>query len=120
MEILNYIDGQFAKASSGRTLNNVNPATGQVYGSIPDSGQADVESAVKAAKAAFPSWSKLTAAERSEHMMAVANGINERLDELAQAESTDNGKPLKLAQSVDIPRARDNFAFYATAILHDV
>ena len=104
---------------NGAYLPNVAPATGEVYGEIPDSGAEDVERAIAAAKKAFPLWSNLTAAERSTHMLRVSQRIEERLDELAAAESKDNGKPVKLATRVDIPRARDNFAFYATAILHD-
>jgi len=119
MEIQNYIDGVFVAPVSGNTIDNINPATGEVYGTIPRSDQSDVENAVAAAKRAFPSWSKLSAAERSSWLLKVANRIEERMEELALAESTDNGKPLKLARSVDIPRARDNFKFYATAILHD-
>ena len=119
MEIQNYIDGVFVAPVSGKTIDNINPATGEVYGTIPRSDQSDVENAVAAAKRAFPSWSKLSAAERSSWLLKVANRIEERMEELALAESTDNGKPLKLARSVDIPRARDNFKFYATAILHD-
>jgi len=119
MEIQNYIDGVFVAPASGKTIDNINPATGEVYGTIPRSDKRDVENAVAAAKRAFPSWSKLSAAERSSWLMKVANRIEERMEELALAESTDNGKPLKLARSVDIPRARDNFKFYATAILHD-
>jgi aminomuconate-semialdehyde/2-hydroxymuconate-6-semialdehyde dehydrogenase len=119
MRIQNYIDGQFAAPANGAYLPNVAPATGEVYGEIPDSGAEDVERAITAAKKAFPMWSNLTAAERSAHMLRVSQRIEERLDELAAAESKDNGKPVKLATRVDIPRARDNFAFYATAILHD-
>ena len=119
MEIQNYIDGVFVAPASGKTIDNINPATGEVYGTIPRSDKRDVENAVAAAKRAFPSWSKLSAAERSSWLLKVANRIEERMEELALAESTDNGKPLKLARSVDIPRARDNFKFYATAILHD-
>jgi len=119
MEIQNYIDGVFVAPASGKTIDNINPATGEVYGTIPRSDKSDVENAVAAAKRAFPSWSKLSAAERSSWLLKVANRIEERMEELALAESTDNGKPLKLARSVDIPRARDNFKFYATAILHD-
>ena len=100
-------------------MDNINPATGHAYGTIPRSDAQDVEAAVAAAKAAFPSWSTLPAAKRSEWLMKVANGIEARMEELALAESTDNGKPLSLARAVDIPRARDNFKFYATAILHD-
>ena len=119
MRIQNYIDGQFAAPASGAYLPNVAPATGEVYGEIPDSGAEDVARAIAAAQKAFPLWSNLTAAERSAHMLRVSQRIEERLDELAAAESKDNGKPVKLATRVDIPRARDNFAFYATAILHD-
>ena len=119
MQLKNYIDGAFAAPSNGRYLDNYEPATGKVYSLIPDSDATDVARAVAAAKRAFPEWSGLTAAERSKHLMRIANRIEERLEELAAAESRDNGKPYKLACTVDIPRARDNFAFYATAILHD-
>ena len=119
MEIQNYIDGAFVAPVSGQTMDNINPATGKVYGTIPRSDKRDVAAAVEAAKKAFPSWSGLSAGERSSWLLKVANRIEERMEELALAESTDNGKPLKLARSVDIPRARDNFKFYATAILHD-
>lgn len=119
MQLKNYIDGAFAAPSNVRYLDNYEPATGQVYSLIPDSDGTDVARAVAAAQRAFPEWSGLTAAERSKHLMRIANRIEERLEELAAAESRDNGKPYKLASTVDIPRARDNFAFYATAILHD-
>ncbi|HAB31129.1 MAG TPA: 2-hydroxymuconic semialdehyde dehydrogenase [Cryomorphaceae bacterium] len=119
MRIQNYINGQFVAPANGRYFDNVAPASGEVYGTIPESGSEDVNRAIEAAKKAFPLWSALTAAQRSTHMMQVAQRIEERLDELAAAESKDNGKPLKLATRVDIPRARDNFAFYATAILHE-
>jgi aminomuconate-semialdehyde/2-hydroxymuconate-6-semialdehyde dehydrogenase len=115
----NYIGGTFSAPANGRYLDNIEPATGEVYSLIPDSGAEDVARAVEAAKKAYPTWSALTAADRSKHLLAVAQRIEERMDELAAAESRDNGKPLKLARTVDIPRARDNFAFYATAILHD-
>ena len=120
MKIQNYIGGKFLEPANGQTLTNKNPATGEAYGTIPRSASKDVELAVKAAREAFPGWSGLSAAERSHWMLKVADEIEARLDDLAMAESVDNGKPLKLAQTVDIPRARDNFRFYATAILHDV
>lgn len=118
-EIKNYINGQFLPASSGGWINNHDPATGQPYSLIPDSDKADVDLAIVAAKAAFPSWSALSREERSQHLLRVSKRISERADELAEAESTDNGKPLWLAKLVDIPRASDNFKFFATAILHD-
>ena len=119
MNIRNYIDGAFSDPVGGQFLDNIDPSTGNAYGIIPRSQAADVDLAVAAAKAAFPAWSSLSAAERSSWLMKVSNAIDAKLDALALAESKDNGKPLKLATAVDIPRARDNFKFYATAILHD-
>lgn len=114
----NYINGQLTPPQSGNYLDNYDPAIGAVYSQIPDSDHRDVELAVQAAKAAFPAWSLMPAAERSRILVRVADLILERLDELALAESIDNGKPLALAKSVDIPRANQNFHFFATAILH--
>ena len=119
MNIRNYIDGAFSDPVGGQFLDNIDPSTGNAYGLIPRSQAADVDLAVAAAKAAFPAWSALSAAERSSWLMKVSNAIDAKLETLALAESKDNGKPLKLATAVDIPRARDNFKFYATAILHD-
>lgn len=119
MNIRNYIGGAFHEPLGGQFLDNIDPSTGAVYGRIPRSQNDDVELAVQAAKEAFPSWSALSAQERSSWLMKVSNAIDAKLEELALAESKDNGKPLKLALAVDIPRARDNFKFYATAILHD-
>ncbi len=119
MNIRNYIDGAFLDPVGGQFLDNIDPSTGNAYGLIPRSQAADVDLAVAAAKDAFPAWSSLSAAERSSWLMKVSNAIDAKLDTLALAESKDNGKPLKLATAVDIPRARDNFKFYATAILHD-
>ena len=118
-QIKNYINGEFLEPSSREYLDNFNPAQGEVYSQIPDSDSTDVARAVAAAKAAFAGWRSLTRDERSQHMLNVSRRIAERLDELAAAESTDNGKPLWLAKKVDIPRASDNFKFFATAILHD-
>lgn len=117
--ILNYIAGELTEPQSGRYLENIEPATGKVYGEIPDSDIQDVELAVQAAEEAFPSWSKTSREERSRILLKIADLIDENLEMLALAETKDNGKPLKLAKSVDIPRASANMRFYATAILHE-
>ncbi|PCJ64971.1 MAG: 2-hydroxymuconic semialdehyde dehydrogenase [Bacteroidetes bacterium] len=117
-KIANYINGKLQAPTSGEYIDNYNPATGEIYSLIPDSDQTDVNLAIQSARAAFPKWSTLRNSERAEWLEKISNGIKARLEELALAESIDNGKPLWLAQSVDIPRAVDNFKFYATAIMH--
>lgn len=117
-KILNYINGELIAPQSDKWLDNYNPATGKVYSLIPDSDSADVEAAYAAAKAAFPEWSTLSKDKRSAYLLKIAALIEQHLDRLALAESMDNGKPLKLAKTVDIPRAASNFHFYGTAILH--
>lgn len=116
--IKNYINGNLMPAISGKYLDNYNPATGKVYSQIPDSDARDVELAVKAAKAAFPEWSKCTPNKRFRILMRIADIIEQNLEAFAKAESMDNGKPLSLASQVDIPRAQSNFRFFATAVLH--
>jgi len=116
--IYNYIDGNLVPPDSGNYLNNIEPATGIVYSKIPDSDKSDVDRAVTAALNAFTDWSKRPARERSNYMLRIAEIIDEKLENLARAESIDSGKPISLARSVDIPRASLNFRFFATSILH--
>lgn len=117
-KIYNYIDGQLVTPHNNNYINNVNPATGEVYSLIPDSTNEDVEAAYQAANAAFPSWSTTPAPKRSEIMVKIADLILQKLPELAKVESIDNGKPISLSSTVDIPRAESNIRFFATAILH--
>ncbi|TXH29498.1 MAG: aldehyde dehydrogenase [Cyclobacteriaceae bacterium] len=117
-KIQNYINGALTEPFSGTYLDNVNPAEGKVYSLIPDSGNRDVNHAVEAARRAFAKWSTTPAEQRSAIMIKIADLIDRDLDKLALAESTDQGKPVKLAKTVDIPRASANLRFYATAILH--
>ncbi len=114
----NFIGGNLIAPLSGKFIDNINPATGEVYGQIPDSNEKDVEAAVHAAKQAFPKWSTSSVEERFQILNRIANLIDENLDELALAETNDNGKPLWLSKKVDIPRASANFRFFATGIMH--
>ena len=116
--LANFIGGSFVAPRSGTFLDDVNPSTEEVIAAIPDSDERDVDDAVQAAKRAFPAWSRTTAAERSKLLLKLADLIEQNLDELAQLESMDSGKPLTLAKTLDIPRAVANFRFFATAILH--
>ncbi len=117
-QILNFIGGDFCDPENGSFLENVNPATGNIYSQTPDSHQEDVQLAVEAAQAAFPKWSQSSLEERFKILNKIADLIEENIDELALAESNDNGKPVWLCKKVDIPRAAENFRFFATAIMH--
>ena len=117
IEINNFINGELRKANSGNFLDNINPATGEVYSLIPDSDNTDVDEATKAAQQAFPSWSAMPIDGRSKILLKLADLIDENLHEFAKAESVDNGKPVKLATIVDIPRASANFRFFASSVI---
>ena len=114
----NYIGGNLIASLSGKFIDNINPATGEVYGQIPDSNEKDVKAGVHAAHKAFSVWSVTPVEERFKILNRIADLIDANLDELALAETNDNGKPLWLSKSVDIPRASANFRFFATGIMH--
>ena len=114
--IQNYINGELVAPESGNYLNNYNPSSGEVYGYIPNSFKEDVELAYESAKKAFPSWSKTIFEERSRILIKISELLEENLEQFAQAESKDNGKPLSLARKIDIPRAASNFRFFGNAI----
>lgn len=115
-KIQNYINGEFVDATSGKTLTNYEPATGATTTTIPASTAEDVDLAVKAAQNAFPAWSALTINERSAMLRKLSLIIEANLSELALAETIDNGKPIDVSRTIDIPRAAYNFRFYADAI----
>jgi len=117
-KILNYINGELIEPTNNSFLDNYNPSIGRVYSQIPDSDKKDIELAYKGANEAFVGWSNTPKEERSKILMRIADLIEENLESLALAESMDNGKPVKLAKHVDIPRAASNMRFFATAILH--
>ena len=117
-KIQNYINGNLVPPKSEKYFDNVSPVTGEVYSLIPDSDRYDIDDAVQSAKEAFLIWSKLSKKERYDHVMHLADIVENHFEELVKAESKDNGKPEWLARSVDIPRASENFRFFATASLH--
>lgn len=116
--LLNYINGKLQEPLSGEWIDNIDPSRGEVYSQIPNSNKQDVDAAVEAAKAAFLSWSTTAYTERSRIMNKLADLIAENADDLAMAESVDNGKPYSLAAHVDIPRAESNIRFFGSAINH--
>jgi len=116
--IKNYIDGALVPAISGEYLDNTNPAIGQIYSHIPASEASDVQRAYEAAERAFPEWSKAGVHKRFRILTRLADIIEQNLDAFAKAESIDSGKPFRMAQTIDIPRAHQNIRFFATAIMH--
>ena len=114
--VKNYINGELKEPVSEKYFDNFDPAIGEAYGIVPDSDERDVELAVSAAEAAFPVWANTPQEERSRIMFKIAELIQRDLAEFARAECIDNGKPLTLAKTVDIPRAIKNFEFFASAI----
>ena len=114
-DVLNLINGVLQPALGGEWLDNVEPATGAVYGRIARSGADDVEAAVTAARAAFTEWRAWSPAERRAVLHRLADKVAENAALLAEAEARDNGKPVSLATAVDIPRAEQNLRFYASA-----
>lgn len=116
MTIQNYINGQFLDPIDTNWIDNYCPATGAIYGKIPNSSKADVAAAYSAAKDAFPTWSKTTLETRSRILIKISELLEAHLDRFAEAESKDNGKPISLAKAVDIPRAASNFRFFGNAI----
>ncbi|MCH2140957.1 MAG: aldehyde dehydrogenase [Phycisphaerales bacterium] len=113
--ILNTIGGRQIAPHSEKWLPNIEPATGQPYGKLPESDVTDVDAAVQAASAARDAWAELGGQERGAHLHALADAVEARSEELARLESIDNGKPIALARTIDIPRAVQNLRFFADA-----
>ena len=116
MNIQNFINGKYVDPTKNNWIDNYNPSDGTIYGHIPNSDTEDVEKAYQSAKAAFISWSKTTLDERSRILIKISELLESNLERFAEAESIDNGKPVSLAKTVDIPRAASNFRFFGNAI----
>ena len=118
IRIQNYINGELIAPNSENYFDNINPATGKKYALVPDSDDSDIELATQSAIKAKKEWNNSSIDFRFKVLMRIADLIESEKDNLALAESIDNGKPLSLAKNIDIPRAISNFQFFATAIKH--
>jgi aminomuconate-semialdehyde/2-hydroxymuconate-6-semialdehyde dehydrogenase len=116
LQLLNYINGELIRPVSQSFLDNYNPANGAVYSQLPDSDAQDVELAFQAAKNAFPAWKNTSTEERFKLLNKIAELIDANNDELAKAESIDQGKPFWLAKN-EMIRSAQNFRFFATAAM---
>lgn len=114
MNCLHFINGQFVQSQNKKTFENINPATEEVLGTVAEGGKEEVDFAVRAARRALDGpWKKITLTERSKIIRRIGDLILERQEELARLESLDTGKPVALANKIDIPRAAYNFHFFA-------
>ena len=103
-----FIGGEWHEATGGKRRDVINPANGEVIGTVAAGTTADVDRAAQAARTAFDSgvWSGLPGRERSRILLNVSKLIRGRADELAEAESADVGKPIMFAKNIDVPTMR--------------
>ena len=108
-----FINGRFVKPAGGKLFTVSNPATGMPLARASQGSAADVDAAVKAARKAFPAWSKLAGHARALHLYALARLIQKRERFLAVLETMDNGKPIRESRDIDIPLAARHFYHHA-------
>ena len=109
------IDGKWRDSVSGKTFETINPATEEVIAEVAEGDAADIDLAVKAARKAFDSgpWRKTDARDRGRLMNKLADLIEKNIDELAELETLDNGKPISESRNADLPLVIDCFRYYA-------
>jgi 1-pyrroline dehydrogenase len=110
----NYVGGEWLDGVDGEAMEVLNPATGETIAEVPRGTEGDVDRAVAAAKRALPEWTETTPAERASHLLALADAIEENIEEIARLESQNVGKPLGAARD-EIPIIVDNLRFFAGA-----
>ncbi|XUL93936.1 aldehyde dehydrogenase family protein [Streptomyces galilaeus] len=110
-----FIDGEWQSAASGAEFETLDPATGQPYATVSDAGAADVDAAVRGARAALdsPEWAGLAPAQRARILWRIGDLIDEHADELAELETRDQGQPLGVSRSVSVAGAAEHFRYYA-------
>ena len=109
----NYIGGKFVAPVKGEYFDNISPVDGQVFTQAARSGKEDVELALDAAHAAFPSWRKTAAATRSNLLLKIAQVMEDNLEYLAVVETIDNGKAIRETRAADLPLCIDHFRYFA-------
>jgi len=117
VEFKHFINGEYTAGSSGRTFENINPCDGSIVGTVHEGGEAEVDAACTAARAALSGpWGTMPQSERLDMVAAVADRIQARFDDFLAAEVADTGKPLGMASAIDIPRGAANFQIFADVI----
>ncbi len=110
-----FIDGQMVEAMSGKTFKTINPATGEVLAEVAEGDAVDIDLAVRAARRAFDDgpWSRMTPSDRGRIIWRIGDLINEHLEQFAELETLDNGKPVAVARVADVPLAAELFRYMA-------
>jgi aldehyde dehydrogenase (NAD+) len=107
-----FINGSFVDALDGATLEVLNPHDCSLITTIAEAKAADVDRAVAAAAAAFPTWARTAAASRGYLLLKLADAIEQRAEEFAQLESLDTGHPIKDSRALDVPRTAACFRYF--------
>lgn len=110
--INNYVNGELKTSQTNEYIDVFEPATGNVYAKVPNSNESEIDEAIFSAKEAFPKWSNFSINQRSIYLLKIAERIQENIQELANYESRDTGKPISLALKMDIPRSIKNLTFF--------
>ena len=112
----NYIGGDWVAPVSGEYFDNMTPVTGEVFCQVARGNDADINKAIDAAEQAAPAWGSTSPAERSLVLLRIADRLEAHLEELAVAETWENGKAVRETLTADIPLAIDHFRYFAGAI----
>ena len=112
----NFIGGKWVKPQDGSYFDNITPISGTKLGSVARSKAADIELAIDAAHKSQKTWAKSSPVERSTLLLKVADRLEANLNEIAIAESLDNGKPIRETMAADIPLAVDHLRYFAACI----
>ncbi|MBO0449142.1 aldehyde dehydrogenase family protein [Enterococcus sp. MJM12] len=111
-----YIDGNWTQGVKGETLTSKNPSDGTTLATFISAEEEDVDNAVKAATAAFATWSVTSVEERSKILLEIADVLEANSEKLAWIETYDNGKPLRETKNADIPLVVDHFRYFAALV----
>ncbi|MFC5865458.1 aldehyde dehydrogenase [Acidicapsa dinghuensis] len=112
----NFIGGEWVAPVSGQYFENVTPVTGKVFCEIPRSNAADIDKALDAAHKAKHAWGRTSAAQRAVILNQIAQRMEDNLEVLAEAETWDNGKPIRETRAADLPLAIDHWRYFAGCI----
>jgi betaine-aldehyde dehydrogenase len=114
-ELKSFVNGEYVASKSGETMDIINPATGQVYATAPKSNAADIDAAYKAADKAFEEWSQTTPSERQLALFRIADALEARVEEMADVESENTGKPRAALPADEVLLSVDQIRFFAGA-----